>query len=283
MKFIVNINEITGSTKKKVGNKALRLSELFMTGFNVPKAFIITVDVFENFILENGLNNFMNYLLIEKSQRKICKISRKIRIGIVNGKMKGDIEKEILSKYENLNAKFVAVRSSAICEDSNKASFAGQFETFLSVKKNNLIQRVKDVWASMFTENIITYTLLNKISFCNLKMGVIVMRMVNAIKAGVIFTKDTLTRDEDKIIIEGAAGLGDKVVKGIIEPDCIIVDKKSGKIERKSRINVLSKTEIERLARVAMRVEKFFGMAQDIEWAIDKENIWILQARPITI
>ncbi len=200
---------------------------------------------------------------------------------------------------------FVAVRSSATTEDLETASFAGQQETFLNIKgTENLLKSVKECWASLFTARAIYYR--KKKKFDKASIAVVVQKMISADKSGVIFTINPLN-NEDEIVVEAVFGLGEGIVSGAIKPDNYILSKElkllqkhiavkdifftrdsSGKTVQKSlseeqgRAEVLNSSELKRLGRESLAIHELYQKPQDIEFAIEGEKVYIVQARPVT-
>jgi len=201
---------------------------------------------------------------------------------------------------------FVSVRSSATAEDLGDASFAGQQESFINVKGNqDLIEKVKRCFASIFTARSIFYR--KKKGFEDLVgIAAIVQKMVNSDKSGVIFSKNPV-KNNDEILIEAVFGQGEGIVSGKIKPDQHILtrefklvqekisDKKLAIIRtsggqtktiqltpEKSKQRVLKTYELKQLAEYAIKLEDHYKKPQDIEFSIEGEEIYILQARPIT-
>jgi len=201
---------------------------------------------------------------------------------------------------------FVSVRSSATAEDQADASFAGQQSSFINIKGNKeLIQKVKECFASIFTARSIYYR--KKKEFEGLVgIAAIVQKMINSDKSGVIFSRHPVKND-DEILIEAVFGQGEGIVSGKIKPDQYTIsptleiteekisDKKiaiirtSGGLTKtiqltpeKSKQRVLKTHEIKQLAEYAIKLENHYKKPQDIEFAIENENIYILQTRPIT-
>jgi len=205
---------------------------------------------------------------------------------------------------------FVAVRSSATAEDLPTASFAGQQATYLNIKGNDqLIRAVQDCWASLYTARAIYYRVKNNFPHEKVFISVIVQKMVNSNTAGVIFSINPATNNESEIVLEAGYGLGEAVVSGSITPDQYIIDKetldiKTKKIssqewmivrdpregnsikkdvpEDKQKQQVLTNDEIKKLSKLTNDIEKHYQCAQDIEFAIEGPNIYIVQARPVT-
>jgi pyruvate, water dikinase len=202
---------------------------------------------------------------------------------------------------------FVAVRSSATTEDLAEASFAGQQDTFINVKgKTELITSIKKCFASLFTSRAVYYRKKKGFEHTKASLAVVIQKMIDADKSGVGFSKDPTNRT-DSIIIEAVFGLGEGIVSGTITPDKYMVtrefeitDKKISdkKIaitrdsgggqttvnltEEKSKQQVLKDYEIKRLAEILLKLEAHYQKPQDIEFAIEGEEIYIVQTRPIT-
>ena len=202
---------------------------------------------------------------------------------------------EITAAYENLvgtratatykrvgDAK-VAVRSSAVAEDSEAASYAGQQETYLFVGgAEEVCRRVVDCWASFFSERALFYR-SEKGSLEDLRMAVVVQKMVDPEKSGVIFTVDPVRHRRDRMVVEAVRGVGEQVVSGEVTPDHYSLDRK-GKLKRQKIVDerVLTDEELLKLSELGRKLEAKHGVAQDIEWAIVREEIFLLQSRPVT-
>jgi pyruvate,water dikinase len=185
--------------------------------------------------------------------------------------------------YATLGCGRVAVRSSACAEDSEAASFAGQQETYLEVDGlDDVCARVVECWASFFSERALFYR-GHKGSLEDLAMAVVVQRMVEADKAGVLFTVDPVQRRRDRMIVEAVRGLGEQVVSGEVTPDHYVLGRDgTPKVLRPVGDPVLSSDELSRLAALGRLLEQHFGGPQDIEWALADGQIYLLQSRPVT-
>ena len=221
-------------------------------------------------------------------------------------KIKKNMEQTFGSDFENA---ILAVRSSAVGEDSADASGAGQMSTFLGVKGfDDVIDKIKQCWASHFGFRAVQYRRQLCTSMDN-QMAVVVQKLVKAEVAGVLFTRHPDTGSVNHAIINASYGLGESVVSGEVHPDSISViengngqlqidydaigekatvyraDDQGGLVEEEIAAGdqcCLSKPDIERLYRIGKAVEQIFGSARDIEFALSQGNIYILQARPIT-
>jgi len=224
------------------------------------------------------------------------------------------IDDAILDNYKKLSEHMttpvrVAVRSSATAEDLSGASFAGQQDTYLNVSGKDLTGSVQKCWSSLFTSRAIFYREKQGFDHNKVSMAVIVQKMIDADKAGVMFTVNPVTYEEGQIIIEAVWGLGEGIVSGTITPDHYVLDKNTGKTvsaavaskrimfardettgktiemkvpQEKVDAEILTENEIRRLTELAKKVEQHYGKPQDIEWAIEGENIYLLQSRPVT-
>jgi pyruvate,water dikinase len=201
----------------------------------------------------------------------------------------------------------VAVRSSACAEDSQEASFAGQQETYLHVRgAAQVLERLRDCWASFFSERALFYR-EQRGSLDDLGMAVVVQRMVSADVAGVLFTMDPVQRRRDRMVVEAVFGLGEAVVSGQVTPDHFVLAR-DGTVKRE-RLAVqplavvsgssggtvarelsqdeggaatLGADELRRLARLGAELEERLGGPQDIEWALEGGELYVLQCRPVT-
>jgi pyruvate,water dikinase len=201
----------------------------------------------------------------------------------------------------------VAVRSSACAEDSETASYAGQQETFLHVRGADAVrERVRDCWASFFSERALFYR-QRKGSLDDLGMAVVVQRMVEADVAGVLFTCDPVQRRRDRMVVEAVLGLGEAAVSGQVTPDHYVL-KRDGAVKRaqvavqpfaivpradggteeraldpdEGGAQKLGEETLRELARIGEDLERRLGRPQDIEWAMQGGELYVLQARPVT-
>lgn len=253
----------------ETGGKAASLATMTQQNLPVPGGFSIPADVLERCVDVDKLRE------LARAQDHAAAIKLVEDTSVVPG--------EVLEAYANLGGGKVAVRSSACAEDSEAASYAGQQETFLNVEGNEAVEKaVIDCWASFFSERALFYR-GEKGSLDDLRMAVVVQKMVDAEKAGVAFSNHPITRRKDRMMIEAVHGLGEAVVSGEVTPDQYIVDRKGR--EKKSQTphgGVLSEAELERISGLAVQLETHHGKPQDIEWAIYRGDVYLLQSRPMT-
>ncbi len=271
--------------------------------------------------IKEKIELFLSGLDVEDTER-LQKIANDIQKLIVSTSVPENIAEEIQESYELLCANqkkaddlvqakdiFVAVRSSATAEDLPEASFAGQQATFLNVKgKENVIKAVRACWASLFTARAIYYREKNNFPHNKVLISAIIQKMVDSEQSGIMFTINPATNRDDEIVIEAVYGLGEMIVGGEVNPDFYLVDKKSRVIKKievkKQKIGlfrndkgenekkeipksiqerqVIPESQINELARLGQKIESHYGKPQDIEWAIEKNQVFIVQSRPVT-
>jgi pyruvate,water dikinase len=315
--FTIAIDNLVGDMQGIAGGKMAHLSEVkTMLNFSVPEGFSITAYAYKIFIAHNNLAERINDRLSTISLsdlQELNAVSREIQEMILNAEVPEEIEDAIRNEVEKLRFTVhrslftVSVRSSAILEDG-ELSFAGQYSTFLNVPLDSIIQKYKEVVASLFTPRAIFYCKTKGFSEDEMVMPVGILEMVDSKTGGVMYTKDPNDPDKNTVIINAVWGLGKPVVDGTLEPDYYIVDKKTSAIlDKKVSIQetmtichpegdikevatpdeikdmpCLSDDQIKALTEYANELEKYYGAPQDIEWAIDKSNqIYILQSRQL--
>ena len=315
MKRIAEIKELSVNDIPYVGGKGANLGELTSAGFPVPGAFVLTTVAYDYFL---GKSNILKDIEKElagidrSSDQNLTEAAARIRELFETYAIPADLRKEVVASYKKLFPKgkegFVAVRSSATAEDLPDASFAGQQETFLNVRgEEDLMDKVRKCWSSLFTPRAIAYREKQGFAHEDVKLAVVVQRMVNSDVSGIMFTVDPNSGKKD-IIIEAGYGLGEAIVGGEVTPDTYTVDK--GKMEVvQRRISVqkwkyvksaegktvkvdipekdrksqkLSDEKIIEVAEVGRQIEIHYERPMDMEWCIEDGEVYMVQARPIT-
>lgn len=315
-RYVVRFNEVGKDDIPQVGGKGANLGEMVGAGFPVPDGFIVTSDAYYEFLKENNLTTKIKHLLSTANfqhTESLVQVSTHIKKLIIQSRMSHEIVLEIFKAYKKMGGllsgdALVAVRSSATAEDLPNASFAGQQETYLNVKgEANVVLKVKEAWASLFNTRAIFYR--HEQHFDDFKIGIAVpvQKMVQSEKSGIMFTVDPVGNYKTKIVIEAIFGLGELIVQGAITPDYYEVSKESLRILQKTvsaqsimlkkvgttnKEVALSKSEgekqkltddqITKLADLGRKLEQHYYFPQDIEWAVEKNKIYIVQTRPIT-
>lgn len=329
-KFIRWFSELNKNSGKIAGGKGANLSEIYNMEIAVPPGFVVTAQAYDYFIeqakIDEKIKNILSRIDYENT-KQLDNSTLEIRDLILKSKFPKEMEEEVIEAYENLDVGefdikkgmaldilktskepiFVAVRSSATTEDLAEASFAGQQDSFVNIKgKIELIKHIKKAFASLFTSRATYYRHKKGFKHEEASLAVVVQKMVDSEKSGVIFSKDPSYKKEN-IIIEAVWGLGEGIVSGKITPDKYVVSKEFSIIEKKisdkkiaitrdssgsralvklreekSKHQVLKDHEITKLAETALKLENHYQKPQDIEFAIEGNNIYIVQTRPIT-
>ena len=256
------------------GGKSARIWELDKAGIRVPKFFSLSSEALDYYLEENNLITRIDEISEERNKDILELKLKDFRNKIENGKIPEDLESLITEAFEKLNQPVVSVRSSANVEDGTKASFAGLFETVLKVDKTQLLISIKKCWASLYNLGAFTYAKHHNIPIYSMKMGLLIMEMLDPAKAGVLFTKDLSAKDDLTCVIEAVEGLGDKVVDGLGEPDVIKVNKNNQSIVSQTK-NIMSQEEIKTLVTLGISIENKYNTPQDIEWAISKKERYL--------
>ena len=270
-------------TLDKAGGKGASLQRLIRSGFDVPPVLCISTEAYNEFMKTSGIKGL-------HASPKTRKTAEAIRNQMLRSFLPSPLQQEIAGSSAGFLKQFpkgssFAVRSSATCEDLPGLSFAGQHDTFLGVTTEaGVLEAVKKCWASLWSDRAVAYRRTRGIDDGKAGMAVLVQLMVNAKTAGVIFTANPVGGRTDQMLVNAARGLGDKLVSGLITPDEYSVSKTGGKITQRlsGKASVLSVNQIKELGLLAQKIESLFEAPQDIEWAHDGKQFWILQSRPIT-
>ncbi|HET9455557.1 MAG TPA: phosphoenolpyruvate synthase, partial [Gemmatimonadaceae bacterium] len=309
--------DITRTDIARVGGKGANLGEMTRAGLPVPRGFVIDVDAYARFRLDAGIGPALDRELATLNvddSAALQAASVRLRAIVEGAATPPALAERIEVAYHELCGAaeqdcLVAVRSSATAEDTAEFSFAGMFESFLNVSGGEeLVKRVRSCWASTFHARVLYYRIRNGMA-AEMPVAVIVQRMIQSEKAGVLFTVDPATRNPDLMVVEAAWGLGEVVVLGQVTPDHYVLDKKSLEIRSRAvnrkefmlartdagattRIElasdpradaaVLGDAELRALGELGRETEAHYGAAQDIEFAEAGGTIYLTQTRPIT-
>ena len=315
--YVKKFEELSKSDIGIAGGKGANLGELTQAGIPVPPGFVVTAQAYEYFMDEAGINDKVMSIIdaIDINDTKALQAAaEEIKKMIVEAPIPESLVLFIREFYNELCQRVgeddtdVAIRSSATAEDLPEASFAGQQDTFLHVSGDDeVIEYIRKCWASLFEARAIFYREENNFEHSKVYIAVVVQKMANADKAGVMFTVNPST-GEEIALIEGSWGLGEAVVSGDVTPDNYQVDKKNNEIvnvtisdkkvmytndengtsvkvdvpEDKRNARVLSDEELIELTEMGKRVQAHYGEPMDTEWAFEKDMLFLLQARPIT-
>lgn len=275
MNYIKTFDQINKNDVLEIGGKGASLGEMINMGIPVPPGFVITTKTYKNFY---------------------------------NQEIPIEIREDILKAFDKLGLQRIAVRSSAVAEDSSNASWAGQLESYLNVGRDDLIEKIRECWNSIRSERALAYASEQNLPKDKLIVAVVVQKMIESQVSGVMFTANPVNKDRNEIMIEAGWGLGELLVQGMITPDNFVLDKKTLQVKTRDiqtqetmlvfqdgenkEISVskdkqskqkLTEEQLADLAKLGIKIENHYKAPQDIEWAIDNAGkIWIVQSRPIT-
>lgn len=277
--MIVKFN--SKKTNDKMGNKAKFLIEMRNNGFNVPNGVVLDSDTYIDVIKENKIDKEINKLLNKINKDNISEISTKIVKLFDSIKLNKDIKEE-LTKSINIKKKF-AVRSSGTKEDLDEYSFAGQYETYLNVSGIEDIEKsIISCYKSMYSETILSYLVNNNICLDNLAMSVVVQEMVDSEYSGICFTIDPISGNDKEMLIEISEGLGENIVSGKTAPEQYRYNWYEHKNNYDKTNKILNRFMLKDMAEVFFNIQLYFGYPCDIEFALENDKLYILQARRIT-
>lgn len=317
-KTVVWFQEVDKGDVALVGGKGANLGELTQAGIPVPPGFIVTAEAYRQFLKANRLESVIRQALEglnPEDSKRLQAQAVVIQEAILAAPVSQQLTEEIRLAYQELTTMpggsiHVAVRSSATAEDLPEASFAGQQETFLNITgADQVVEAVRKAWASLFQARAIYYRQVNKYDHMKVALAAPVQAMVQADVAGILFTLDPLTNDKTVVTIDAAYGLGESVVSGSLTPDRYVVRKEdlsiidkiiakqTWKIARKpgsnenahlpipaeaQNVQKLSDDLIQGLAKLGLEIEQHYQFPQDTEWAVVNNQIFFVQARPVT-
>lgn len=298
MPEVLELGEGAGARQDQIGGKASGLSRLLALGFDVPAGFVVTTSAFREWIHSQGLARTVAHALERAGDlQRAREVAQEIAWLFASRDLRSEAIDTAYARLSRGGSEvFVAVRSSAVGEDGAEASFAGQQETFLSVRGvDEVRRRIVDCWASLFSAEAIIYRRHIRAGIADTALAVVVQTMIPAEAAGVLFTIDPVTGDPSQITIESTFGLGAPLVGGELTPDrfcvdavmleirssevrikpfCDCLDAGSGTARRtplgadQARASSLANDEVLALARTGVRLRCALGRAVDVEWAI---------------
>jgi phosphoenolpyruvate synthase/pyruvate phosphate dikinase len=306
---VVGLNKITKEQVDIAGGKGANLGELIQHDFPVPPGFVVTAHEYAKFIdtltlpgnddIPDDIDSFLNDI---RTQIMAFNLPPHLTQAI-------EQHHQLLANQRRGDAVY-AVRSSATAEDLGDASFAGQHDTYYYVGADELDVKIRQCWASLWSDAAFSYRHTQGIEHRGVHMAVIVQKMILSDVSGVTFTADPVSGSDSVIITESSWGMGAAIVDGRVSPDQYLVDKRSNRltsikisdkkfmvpatleVNQSSRLvevpanlrraESLTDDQVEAISTLAARAESHFGNHQDIEWAIQGDDLFMLQSRPIT-
>ncbi|MFC1892552.1 phosphoenolpyruvate synthase [Chloroflexota bacterium] len=315
-KVIVWFNEVGKEDVARVGGKGANLGEMTNAGIPVPPGFIVTAAAYFDFLQKSKIADRIRNLLEPLDtgdSRKLQQVAAEVKQLVMEAPMPPEIAREIKEAYIKMGGGLVAVRSSATAEDLPEASFAGQQRTFLNIQgEESVVSAVQECWASLFEPRAIFYRQQHGFDHFQVGLAAPVQKMVQSQASGVMFTLEPVTSDVSKIVIEAVFGLGEAIVSGEVTPDLYVIDKDGQKIvikqiakqdwqlvrnpnaaDEETNIKAplppsaqnqqkITDDEIIQLAKMGKHIEDHYQFPQDIEWAKEDGELFIVQSRPVT-
>ncbi len=318
---LVAVDKSTG----KAGTRGSSVGEMNKIGFPISPGFVLTTDAFERFVKENRLQEKIDFALSSldvNNPSDLKEKSKYIEGLILSGNIQDDIQKEIISAYDKLSfgAEIKTINERALdiirtgrdkvfvsVRVSPTNQFPGQTKSFLNVSgSEKILEAVKRCWVSVYSPRALAYSKKKKIE--KSVPAIVIQKMVNAEKSGVVYTSHPCTGDKNQIVVEAVWGLGQSISLGLVVPDLYLVEKASGRIIEKKiskkpiqlrrdqigntmrervpedRVNmqVLNDFEIRKLWEVALRMESEYG-PQDIEWCSERAKTFLMQSRSLKL
>ncbi len=284
--YVLTLDELNPDSRY-VGNKSRHLAVVRDLGIQTPPGVAITVNGFHYFVAENNLREQIDRLLAGidiTSSASLHAASRQIMELYQEGIVPEQLEEEILAGCAPLfsdGSTTVAVRSSGIGEDG-ESSFAGQFISILHVGKADIVEAYKQVIASKYSAEALYYRIHQGWSDQEIPMSVLVMPMVTARSSGVVYTRDVVGDEGDRLQIHVVKGLGEQLVSGRTVADTYLVDRNTRAVEGPAQTGNISSETLAELTECALQIENEFSCSQDIEWTVDDNGqLFILQARSL--
>jgi phosphohistidine swiveling domain-containing protein len=303
--YVMQFDQLSDADASLVGGKGLRLAQMARADLPVLPGFCITTAAYRAYLSEHGP--------LTPGGADSVRVGRAESLATVapdpRGSIPPEVARAVAQAYEGLGGAVVAVRSSATYEDNPEASFAGQYDTFLNVSGvAAVLEKVRACWLGLWSERALAYMRKQGIDPLRADMGVVVQRQADAHAAGVLFTLNPLSGNEEEMVIEAAWGLGEAVVSGRVTPDRYVVDARRRQIMTRDISNqsvilvadsnggmlekplpseqrdqpVLSDDQLFELIELGYRVQTIYGYPQDIEWAFAGGQFVLLQTRPLT-
>jgi prodigiosin/undecylprodigiosin synthetase len=308
MSLLLSFAEIRPEHRSVVGNKAFHLAQLTAEGFPVPEGTVVTAETYRRFLEECGVAGDVARLEREDEGPETLAAIERIRGAMAARPLPRDLVERVEAWLAAAGDPVLAVRSSGLEEDGDKASFAGQFETVLNVQGSGAVcEAIRTCWMSTVTQRALVYGRSLGRGIAG-GMGVVLQRMLDPESSGVAFTRSPLG-DADHMLIESAWGLGEAIVSGRTATDAFEIDKDTGRfVSRTLRQKVvrarldahsgilyekvpeadrmrasLTTEQAEELGGILVRIRQFYGSEQDVEWALAGGRFYLLQARPISV
>ena len=308
--FTYNLKKLSSASVSIAGGKGASLGELMQAGVLVPQGFVVTRQAFDAFMKAANPRGQVESILqkLDSSEITAGRAADQIASHFDQSSVPAEVVDEVLAASRTFIDKRVSVRSSATCEDSASSAWAGQLDTFLDVKFEDILERLQDCWLSIFKESALIYGAHHGYGPGHVGVAVVVQEMVPSEVSGLGFSVHPVTQEPDYMLIEACLGLGEAIVLGKIVPDQYVIERMTGTIldrsvgEQRSglflerdkskahwrnlgergKIPKLRDEQVLEYSNLLSRIQDHYGYPVDTEWALQGGQFWLLQARPIT-
>jgi pyruvate,water dikinase len=294
--LVVPLAEAAAIGDQAVGGKAARLSELLASGYRVPHGFCITTRAYHRFLEDGGLKNGIDMEIGRKAMssmrwEEIWDAALRIRASFLRTPIPLDVSEAIIDAYRSFLGQPLAVRSSAVGEDSAERSYAGLHESVVGVNgEKALLDAVRVVWASLWSDAALLYRQELALDVEQSAMAVVVQQLVAMDRSGVGFGKDPRDTTREHQLIEAVPGLCRDLVDGAVDPDRWLIRRSTGEIIEwhpgiragRAEDPLLADEDVGLIHRTLNTIETTLGWPPDIEWTGRGSEFTVLQARPVT-
>jgi pyruvate,water dikinase len=312
--LVIDFTAESSKDRRLVGGKAASLTRLVGRGLAVPPGFTVSTAAYEALLDQGDLRTRIGEQAGRLEYGDAARLedqTAEIRRLIETEAMPAAVEQAITASYRRLGGGYVAVRSSAIAEDMQDASFAGLHDTYLDIRgEGEVLDAVRRCWASLWTARCASYRSRAGIDHRDAIIAVVIQTMVESEVSGVLFTANPLNASTTEFVVNASWGLGEGVVSGILTPDEYIVDRSTLRVNERTlgskQVQVvrhgsgvgtevqqtpaerraawsMSDADVRALAELGVQVMAMNGgLPMDIEWALSAGNLYLLQARPVT-
>ncbi|WP_417383698.1 PEP/pyruvate-binding domain-containing protein [Gimesia sp.] len=309
-RLIYQLSELDSSFVAEAGGKGASLGELMRAQAPVPPGFVVTSSAFHSFFSSDQIQQPILDTIQALNDRQIdlSQAHQQIKSCIEVVEVPDQICEAVQQASRQLAAPRVSVRSSATCEDSATSAWAGQLETFLDVTPDEVIEKIRSCWLSLFSESALAYGEHHCFTTGDISVAVVVQQMVQSDISGIGFSVHPVTQEPDIQLIEACLGLGEAIVSGRIIPDQFVVERDSRRIlesitgdqkealwireghqkpvwqdlDGRGRQPKITEQQVSEYSALLNRLHQHYGHPIDTEWAIQDGNFQVLQARPIT-
>ena len=308
--FTYNLKELSSAHVSIAGGKGASLGELIRAGVSVPRGFVITSYAFNAFmdVADQERQGEAIFKKFDSGEITAWQTADQLTSHFAKANVPNEVVDEVLAAAGPLKNSRVSVRSSATCEDSASSAWAGQLDTYLDVKPEDILKRCRDCWLSIFKESALVYGTHHGYGPGGISVAVVIQEMVASEVSGIGFSVHPVTQEPDIMLLEACLGLGEAIVSGKIVPDQYVIERSTSTIldrsvgtqrsglflesgqskanwrdldegERKPK---LSDEQVLEYSNLLSRIQDHYGFPVDTEWALRDGHFWLLQARPIT-